>query len=95
MLNPKLLTVAAVALSLSLGAVVSIASAQEPGKPTGQPETGMMGGQSGMMGNPGGMMGMMMGVDQGQMRRMVENCNRMMESMMQNTPATPGPEKKG
>jgi hypothetical protein len=95
MMKSKLLTAAAVALSLTLGVAASIAVAQEPGKQTGQPETGMMGGQSGMMGNRGGMMGMMMGVDPAQMRRMVENCNRMMESMMQNMPATPGPEKKG
>ena len=91
----NLLTAAAVALTLSLGTAVSIASAQEPGKPTGQPESGMMGGQSGMMGNRGGgMMGMMNGVDPAQMKRMVENCNRMMEGMMQNMPAA-GPEKKG
>jgi hypothetical protein len=54
----------------------------------------MIGGQSGMMGNRGGgMMGMMMGVDPVQMKRMVENCNRMMESIMQTMPTTPG--KKG
>jgi len=93
MLNPKLLTAAAIALSLSLGAVISIASAQEPGKPTGQPETGMMGGQSGMMGKGGGMMGMMNGVDPAQMQRIVENCNRMMEGMSQTIPNPP--EKKG
>jgi hypothetical protein len=35
------------------------------------------------------------------MKRMVENCNRMMESMMQNmpmapsAPAAPAPDKKG
>jgi hypothetical protein len=81
MLKPKLLTVTAVVLSLSLGTVASIAAAQESGKQTGKPHTGMM--------------GMMKGVDPAQMRRMVENCNRMMESMMQNMPATPGPEKKG
>jgi hypothetical protein len=96
MLKPKLLTVTAVVLSLSLGTVASIAAAQESGKQTGKPHTGMMGGKSGMMGDRGdGMMGMMKGVDPAQMRRMVENCNRMMESMMQNMPATPGPEKKG
>jgi hypothetical protein len=97
MLNSKLLTAAVIALSLSFGAVFSIASALEPGKPTSQPETGMMGGQPGMMGNRGGMMGMMNAVDPGQMKRMVENCNRMMESMMQTAPdALPNtPEKKG
>ena len=34
----------------------------------------------------------------GQMNRMMEGCNRMMESMMQQMPAKPGgaaPEKKG
>ena len=30
-----------------------------------------------------------------QMTRMMENCNRMMESHMQQQPAPPGPEKKG
>ena len=90
----NLLTAAAVALTLSLGTAASIAIAQEPGKQTGKPATGMMGGQSGMMGNRnGGMMGMMNGVDPTQMKRMVENCNRMMESMMQTMPSTP--EKKG
>ena len=92
MLKAEML-VAAVALTLSLGSAASIALAQQPGGQTGKPETGMMGGQSGMMGNHGG--GMMGGLDPAQMKRMVENCNRMMESMMQTTPATPGPEKKG
>ena len=85
----KLLTVTAVALSLGLGTAASIAAAQQPGKQTGKPDTGMMGNRG------GGMMGMMKGVDPAQMKRMVENCNRMMEGMMQNIPATPGPEKKG
>ena len=88
MLKSNLRTATAVALTLSFGTMASIAAAQEPGKQTGQPETGMMGGQSGMMGNRGGgMMG-----DPAQMKRMVENCNRMMESMMQTMPSTP--EKK-
>jgi hypothetical protein len=39
-------------------------------------------------------MGMMNSVDPAQMRRMVENCNRMMEGMMQNMPATPEPDKR-
>jgi len=91
MLKSTLLTTAFV-LSLGLGTAASIALAQEPGKPTertGQPESGMMGHRD------GGMMGMMSGENAAQMKRMVENCNRMMESMMQDTPATPGPEKKG
>ena len=87
MLKPNLLTVTAVTLSLGLGAA-AIAVAQESGKQTGKPETGMMGDRG------GGMTGMMKGVDPVQMKRMVENCNRMMESMTQNMPATPGPEKK-
>jgi hypothetical protein len=96
MLKRKLLTATAVALTLSIGTIASIAVAQEPGKQTGKPHTGMMGGQSAMMGDRGGgMMGMMNGVDPAQMKRIVENCNRMMEGMMQNMPATPAPEKKG
>jgi hypothetical protein len=89
MMNRKLLTTTALVLTLSLGAISSIATAQEPDKQSGKPETGMMGGCH------GGMMGMMNGADPAQMKRMVENCNRMMESMMQDMPATPGPEKKG
>jgi Spy/CpxP family protein refolding chaperone len=49
----------------------------------------------GMMGNPGGMMGMMgqMSTDQmQQMTRMVDNCNRMMESM-NNAPTRPDDQK--
>ena len=41
---------------------------------------------------------MMHGDMMGQMNRMMEGCNRMMESMMQQMPAKPGvagPEKKG
>ncbi len=89
MMNRKLLTMTALVLTLCLDAIGSIAIAQEPDKQSGKPETGMMGGRH------GGMMGMMNGADPAQMKRMVENCNRMMESMMQDMPATPGPEKKG
>ena len=78
-----------VVLAASIVPTASIAIAQEPDKQSGKPETGMMGGRH------GGMMGMMSGMDPAQMKRMVENCNRMMESMMQDMPATPGPEKKG
>lgn len=87
MLNPKLLTVAALAASLTLAAAASIGTAQEASKPAAKPETGMMGG-----GDMMGMMGMM-----GEMNRMMGNCNRMMESAMQHTPAKPdaAPEKKG
>lgn len=94
MLKSKLLTAAAVALALGLGSAASIAVAQQPSNQTGKPDSGMMGGQSGMMGNRnGGMMGMMNGADPAQMKRMLENCSRMMESMMQTMPGTP--EKKG
>lgn len=93
MLKSNRLAATALALTLSFGAAASIAAAQEPGKQTGKPDTGMMGGQPGMKGHHGGMMGMMNGVDPAQMKRMVENCNRMMESMMQTMPNTP--EKKG
>jgi hypothetical protein len=85
MLNPKLLTVAVLAASLTFGAAVSIGAAQEAANPAAQPNAGMMG---------SGMMGM------GEMHRMMENCNRMMESMMQRMPSTPAapsansPEKK-
>jgi Spy/CpxP family protein refolding chaperone len=95
MLDPKLLAATAVMLSLSLGTIASTATAQETDKQSGKPETGMMGGRG------GGMLGMMGGADPAQMKRMVENCNRMIESMMQDMPATPaapttpGPEKKG
>jgi len=88
MMNRKLLTTTALVLTLSLGAIGSIATAQEPDKQSGKPETGMMGGRHGGM-------GMMNGADPAQMKRMVENCNRMMESMMHDMPATRGPEKKG
>jgi hypothetical protein len=95
MLKRKLLAATALVLTLSTGTIASIAVAQEPGKQTGKPHTGMMDGQSGMMGDRGGgMMGMMNDVDPAQMKRMVENCNQMMEGMMQHMPATPGPEKK-
>ena len=87
MLKSKLLIATAVALTLGLGSAASMAVAQQPSNQTGKPDTGMMGHQ-------GGLMGMMMDVDPAQMKRMVENCNRMMEGMMQNMPAA-GPEKKG
>ena len=84
--NLKLLTVAALAASLTLGAAVSIGAAQDAPRPATPPQTGMMG---------GGMMGM------GEMNRMMESCNRMMQGMMQMMPSTPAapsatsPEKKG
>jgi hypothetical protein len=53
---------------------------------------GMMGGQDmtgqmqRMMGSPG---------MTAQMRQMMENCNKMMEIMMQQSPTAPAPKKKG
>ena len=75
----KLLTAAAVVLAL--GTAASMAVAQQPGDQTVKPEIGMMG-------NHGG--GMMKGVDPAQMKRMVDNCNHMMESMMPTTPEKQG-----
>jgi hypothetical protein len=95
MLKPNIPTLAVLVLSAALAATASIALAQESGKPAGTPDKGMMGGRG------DGMMEMMKGVDPAEMKRMVENCNRMMESMMQNmptapnAPATPPPDKKG
>ena len=40
----------------------------------------------GMMGSPG---------MTAQMRQMMENCNKMMEIMMQQSPTAPAPKKKG
>jgi hypothetical protein len=82
MLKLKLLTAAAVALAL--GTAASMAVAQQPGDQTVKPETGMMDNYG------GGMMGMMKGVDPAQMKRMVDNCNRMMESMMPTAPEKQG-----
>ena len=64
---------------------------KEAGKPAGTSDTGTMGGRG------GGMMQMMNGVDPARMKRMVENCNRMMESipMRPSAPAAATPEKKG
>jgi len=93
MLNVKSLTTSVVVLGLTLGAAVSMAAAQPSGNNGGQPESGMMGNRgSGMMGNGSGMIGMM-GVDTAQMNRMIENCNRLMESMMQTPPTTPSSPK--
>ncbi|HWX51112.1 MAG TPA: hypothetical protein VNZ61_23950 [Roseomonas sp.] len=63
--------------------------------PQAQPGQGQSG--QGMMGGMGGMMGQM---DPAQMNRMMENCNKMMESMMQNrggsgtAPSTPTPGQR-
>jgi hypothetical protein len=101
MMRTKPLTTIAVALSLTIGTAASIATAQEAGTGMMGSHSGMMGSHNGMMGNHGGMMGMMKGVDSAQMKHMVENCNQIMESMVQNmptaptAPATPETEKKG
>jgi hypothetical protein len=92
MMRTKLLTTIALALSLTIGTAASIATAQEAGKPdTGMmgSHSGMMEGRNGMMGNRGGMMEMMKGIDPTQMKHMVENCNKMMERMVQNMPTVP------
>jgi hypothetical protein len=56
--------------------------------PSGHPEmmNQMQGQMHGMMGNP---------EMEAQMLRIMENCNKMMESMMQKSPAAPVPQKKG
>jgi periplasmic protein CpxP/Spy len=65
----------------------SIAWAQDKA-PAAPDRHGMMqGDKGGMMGR--GMMGMM-GGDPAQMSRMMENCNRMMESWLQDHPSAPG-----
>ena len=71
-------------IALGLMAAGSVALAQQNGgnaTPNGNANP------SAMMGTQGGMMG----TDHAQMQRMMDNCNRMMESRMQPTPA---PEKK-
>ena len=75
------LAAAAVLLATVLGAGVSLAQenqAPAPKAPAPQqaPDQGMMG-RGGMMGS-GGMMGQM---DPAQMKRMMESCNRNMETM--------------
>ena len=75
-------------IAIGLVAAGSAAFAQENGNTTANGNTkppAVMGKQRG-----GGMMGSM---DQAQMHRMMENCNRMMESGMQ--PKAPVPDKKG
>ena len=81
----KLTTFLAAAAILSGLTTMTTAFAEES-HPSAQPP-----GAQGMMGDRGGMMGMMgqMSTDHmQQMSRMVDNCNRMMESMS-NTPAGP------
>ena len=74
----------------------SIAWAQDKAPAAPDRHDMMRSGNGGMMGP--GMMGMM-GGDPAQMNRMMENCNRMMESWLQDHPQVPGtpsqPEPKG
>jgi hypothetical protein len=94
MLSVKSLKTGALVLGLSLITAVSIAAEQLSGNQAGQPESGIMGNRS------ADMMGMM-GVDTAQMNRMIENCNRIMQSTLQpspnpsSAPAMPTPGKKG
>lgn len=95
------LTTLAVLLAATLGGTMAFAQggqAQAPQTPAPQqaPVTGrdMMQGR-GMMGK-GGMMGQM---DMAQMSKMMENCNRMMQSHMdrptQSNPEQPSPGNRG
>jgi hypothetical protein len=78
---------------LTLGGTVTFAQTNAPAAPATEGgatmDHEMSNGQGGMM--PGMMMpGMMMnGEMQQKMSRMMDNCSRMMESMMQNTDGTP------
>jgi hypothetical protein len=83
------------AVGLSAIAATALAEDQTPPIPD---RPGMMDRQRGGMMGPG-MMGMM-GGDPAQMTRMMENCNRMMESRLQDrprdpAPTRPDPDKKG
>jgi periplasmic protein CpxP/Spy len=99
MTNGSKFVAAALAFGLLASASAAVAQgngpAPEPG--TASPDrhgSAMMGGQD------GGVMGMMGGADAAQMNRMMENCNRMMESRMQGqqqapgAPASPVPERR-
>ncbi len=71
------------------------AVAQQGGAPQNQPAPSQPG-----HGPMGGMMGMMGQMDPAQMNRMMENCNRMMESMLRNhgaptPPAPSSPDQRG
>jgi hypothetical protein len=88
----KTVSMMAAVFGLTLGAVISVAGAQQSGDQGGNHGSGMMGNRGGSM------MGMMNGVDAAEMNRMMQNCNRMMEGMMQMMPNTPpmhGPERRG
>ena len=78
--------------ALALGGASAFAQADAPAKAGNQP--GAMTDHQMSMGHGGMMPGMMMsGEMQEQMSRMMDNCNRMMESMMQNHDHSP--DKKG
>ena len=79
MLNPKLLTVAALVASLTFGAAASIGTAQEASKP----DTGIGSGMVGMMGE----MNRMMQNCNRMMQSMMQN--------MPASPGAAAPERKG
>lgn len=82
----KLLT--APALVLGAGLVTGTMALAQEG--TGNPAPGTTDQRGGMMQGRGMMgMGKMNGADPAQMNRMMENCNRMMESTMREQPANP------
>ena len=88
----------ATAILAGLGtATAAVARDNPPSSPS--PPVVETTGQDGMMGQHGGGMmdNGMMGTDQmGQMTRMAENCNRMMESMMSPAPnGKAAPQPKG
>jgi hypothetical protein len=64
--------------------------------PSGQGMTGQMQHMTGSPEMTAQMQRMMANPEMAaQMRQMMENCNKMMECMMQQSPATPAPEKGG
>jgi Spy/CpxP family protein refolding chaperone len=78
---------AATAILASLGTATAVlAEETTPSSPPPRHGTGMMGEHGGMM----GMMGEMSPDQMQQMTRMVDDCNRIMESMA----ATPAPNEK-
>jgi hypothetical protein len=81
---------AATAILASVGTATAVlAEETAPGSQLPRQGTGMMGDEGGMM----GMMGQMSPDHMKQMTRMINNCNRMMESTT--TTTTPGAEATG
>ncbi len=74
--------VAALLGSLALASVTAYAQTSAPAAPAEKQGDGTMNGNGGMMMNP---------ETQQKMTRMMDNCNRMMESMGQNTNGTTAP----